>query len=213
MSQPPKQPTVAIRRGRRPGQSTTRQAILDAARQRFALDGYSGATIRAIAADAGVDSRLVTQYFRTKEELLAAVMSISSGALDTIANAFVGPSNLLGERVVRSMLAVWEGDQPDGRALRAALRGAIANEGAAELLRDFIQSRLIDGTRELTDADATFRAGLASSLLIGVVVARSIIEVPTLVEAEMEKIISALSPAIQQLLVPLHPSLLIEGKD
>ena len=41
--------------GRRPGESGTRQAILDAARAQFAAHGWDGATIRAIAADAGVD--------------------------------------------------------------------------------------------------------------------------------------------------------------
>jgi AcrR family transcriptional regulator len=37
---------------RRAGASDTREAILSAARNRFASQGYDGATIRAIAADA-----------------------------------------------------------------------------------------------------------------------------------------------------------------
>lgn len=50
------------RRGRRPGVSGTRQAILDAARARFAKDGYTP-TIWGIAADAGVDAALVMQFW------------------------------------------------------------------------------------------------------------------------------------------------------
>ena len=45
------------RRGRRPGPSGTRQAILDAARAHFAKDGYALATIRAIAATTPASTR------------------------------------------------------------------------------------------------------------------------------------------------------------
>jgi AcrR family transcriptional regulator len=74
--------------------STTRQAILDAARTRFAQDGYASATIRKIAADAGVDTSLVIQFFGTKDDLFAAVMSISPEALSRITSAFEGPEDM-----------------------------------------------------------------------------------------------------------------------
>ena len=48
---------------RRPGRWRTgqqnRQRIIDAARERFMRDGYERATVRAIAADAGVDVSMV----------------------------------------------------------------------------------------------------------------------------------------------------------
>ena len=72
----------------------------------------------------------------------------------------------------------------------AMLRGAIVNESAAEQLRSFIQSRLLEGTRERTDTDAALRAGLASSMLVGVVTSRRIIGVPTLVEADTEELVA-----------------------
>ena len=52
------------RTGRRGGDSGTREAILDAARKQFAAHGYGGATIRRIAADAGVDPALVHHFLR-----------------------------------------------------------------------------------------------------------------------------------------------------
>jgi hypothetical protein len=79
------------RRGRRPGASGTRQAILEAARARFAADGYGGTTIRRVAADAGVDPSLVMQFFRSKELLFGAVMSISPDAMAQLSDAFNGP--------------------------------------------------------------------------------------------------------------------------
>ena len=47
----------------------TRRRILAAARRRFAEVGYERATIRAIAAEAGVDKSSVMQYFGSKQEL------------------------------------------------------------------------------------------------------------------------------------------------
>ena len=64
------------RTGRRGGDSGTREAILDAARKRFAAHGYAGATIRRIAADAGVDPALVHHFFGTKERLFAAAVRL-----------------------------------------------------------------------------------------------------------------------------------------
>ena len=66
----------ARRTGRRTGDSGTREAILGAARKQFGDHGYAGATIRAIAADAGVDPALVHHFFGTKERLFAAAMRL-----------------------------------------------------------------------------------------------------------------------------------------
>jgi AcrR family transcriptional regulator len=193
--------TSASRRGRRPGTSTTRQAILDAARVRFASDGFTATTIRRVALDAGVDASLVMQFFRSKNELFAAVMSISPDALARFATAFEGPDEHLGERVVRAYLGVWESSE-DSEPLMAMLRGAIVNEQASEQLREFIQARLLDGmaARRADHDDAALRAGLASSMLVGIVVGRGIVGVPILASADIETIVALVAPAIQRVL-------------
>jgi len=199
----PEHPNLPTRRrGRRPGTSSTRQAILDAARTRFAEDGYAAATIRKIAADAGVNAALVMQFYQSKEELFAAVMSISPAALLRIAQAFDGPEQTLGERVTRAHLALWEGDPQDSEALLAMLRAAISTPQAAAQLREFIQARLLNQlSRHVQDErDATVRSGLASSMLIGVIVGRRIVQVPALVDEDLESVIRLVAPAIQTIL-------------
>jgi AcrR family transcriptional regulator len=190
-----------VRRGRRPGTSTTRQAILDAARARFAGDGFAGTTIRRVAADAGVDASLVMQHFRSKDELFAAVMSISPKTLERLSTAFEGPDAHLGERVVRAFLDAWEGAAQDSDPLMAMLRGAIVNDRASEQLREFIQARLLDGARSSRAGDdAAVRAGLASSMLVGIVVGRRIVGVPTLAGLDPETLVALVAPAIQSVL-------------
>lgn len=193
------------RRGRRPGVSTTRQAVLDAARARFASDGFAATTIRLVAADAGVDASQVMQFYRSKDELFAAVMAVPASVLEQFDTAFEGPDEGLGERVVRAFLGAWEGRREESEPLMAMLRGAIVNENASEQLRDFIQSRLLAGASERSDAEAALRAGLASSMLVGVVTGRRIIGVPTLVMADTEQLVAVLAPAIQQVLAGASP--------
>jgi AcrR family transcriptional regulator len=193
-----KEPLPSARRGRRPGAVSTRQAVLDAARARFASDGFSATTIRRVAADAGVDVSQVMQFFRSKDELFAAVMSVPTSALKRFDTAFEGPDEHLGERVVRAYLDAWEGPAEDSEPLMAMLRGAIVNDDARVQLRDFIQSRIAHGA---SGDDAALRAGLASSMLVGIVTSRRIIGVPVLVAADREKLVATVAPAIQLILV------------
>jgi len=64
--------------------SQTRADILSAARRRFATEGYEGTTLRAVAAEVGVDAALVIRYFGSKEDLFAAAaeFAIVAGPLD-----------------------------------------------------------------------------------------------------------------------------------
>jgi AcrR family transcriptional regulator len=52
----------------------TRQRLLQAARQRFAMDGYAATTVRDIATDAGVNVALINRYFTSKEGLFEACL-------------------------------------------------------------------------------------------------------------------------------------------
>ncbi|MFC8231355.1 TetR family transcriptional regulator [Streptomyces sp. NPDC057287] len=199
-------PVTAARRGRRPGASTTRQAVLDAARTRFATDGFTATTIRRVAADAGVDASLVMQFFRSKDELFAAVMSVPADALTRFSAAFEGTDDLLGARVVRAFIDVWEVDARTSEPLMAMLRGAIVNEKANEQLREFLQERLlVDAIASRAVDGATLRAGIVSSMLVGLMVGRGIVGVPTLTGAERETLVALVGPAVQSVLVPAAP--------
>ncbi|MFB7031965.1 MULTISPECIES: TetR family transcriptional regulator [unclassified Streptomyces] len=200
-------PASPARRGRRPGANATRQAILNAARARFAADGFTATTIRRVATDAGVDASLVMQFFRSKDELFAAVMSVPADALERFSAAFEGPDDHLGERVVRAFLEVWEEDAQSSEPLMAMLRGAIVNDQANGQLREFLQERLlVDAVASRAVDNATLRAGIVSSMLVGLVVGRGIVGVPTLTEAERETLIALAGPAVQCVLAPAPPA-------
>jgi len=52
----------------------TKAKILDAAFRRLANEGYAALSIRAIAKDAGVNHALINYHFRTKDQLVIAVL-------------------------------------------------------------------------------------------------------------------------------------------
>ena len=52
----------------------TRERILDAAARTFSLEGIQGATTRQIARKAGVNEVTLFRHFKSKEQLLGAVL-------------------------------------------------------------------------------------------------------------------------------------------
>src|SRR3954469_12565840 len=84
----------------------TRADILAAARTRFGTDGYERTTLRAIAADVGVDAALVIRYFGSKQDLFAAAAEFT---LDLPDLSGVDPDDVA-RVLLPSFFAVWEED-------------------------------------------------------------------------------------------------------
>ena len=106
----------------------TRAELLAAARARFAADGFERTTLRAVAADVGIDPALVIRYFGNKQELFAAAAEFT---LDLPDLSDVEPDELA-EALLPRFLAVWE---DDGQFL-ALLRAAMTSPAAADKMRE-----------------------------------------------------------------------------
>ena len=55
----------------------TRRHILEAARKLFTERGYAGATVEAVAAEAGVSAQTIYAIFKNKKKLLVSLMNVS----------------------------------------------------------------------------------------------------------------------------------------
>lgn len=186
--------------GRRPGESGARQAILAAARGEFAAAGYDGATIRRIAARAGVDPALVHHYFGAKERLFEAAIELPLSPATIVPELLAADRESLGEQVVLRFLTVWE--QPANRPVfQAMLRSMVCNEQAADLVRRLL---VRDVLRPLATAlgvpNAELRATLAGSQFIGLALLRYVGRLEPLASADRATVAAAVGPTIQRYL-------------
>ncbi|WP_433888515.1 TetR family transcriptional regulator [Streptomyces sp. CA-111067] len=186
--------------GRRTGDSGTRQAILDAARDLFAQYDYTGASLRAIAGQAGVDTGLIRHFFGDKNGLIAATLAEGTTAPDRLAAALGGDPHTVGVRLTETYFALWEA--PDtGPTLAAILRSAVTSPKAMDLLRASFGPRLQD--RILGAAPDPARAAgvaLAVSHLMGIALARYVVKAEPLAAMERAELVGLVAPAVQRYL-------------
>jgi AcrR family transcriptional regulator len=172
----------------------TRAAILDSARERFASDGYERATIRAIAADAGIDPSMVMRYYGNKERLFAAAADF---ALDLPDLSHV-PADQIGRALISHFVDLWERDDK----LRALLRVATTNEAAAERMRSIFSSQVapVVATVSPSADEVPLRAGLLATQTLGMALCRYVLALPPVVAMTRDEVIAWLAPNIQHAL-------------
>ena len=200
-------PVVGKRTGRRPGVSGSRQAIIDAARAKFAERGYEGATIRAIAHEAGVDAALIHHFFETKEGVFAAAMQNAFHPGDLLPPVLEPGIDGLGERLVRMFLDLWD-SSPSRDALLAIVRSAVSHPDAAALLRSFVSNELLGQVAKAIDRpDPELRTSLVSSQLIGFAFLRYVVGIEPLASLDKEQIVRLIAPTVQRYLADDLPEI------
>jgi AcrR family transcriptional regulator len=204
------------RTGRRPGGSGTRDDILQAARKLFAERGYAGATIRAIAQEAGVDGALIHHFFASKEGVFAAAIEDIFGPSELLPPVLQPGVEGMGERLVRTFLTKWEEPTTDQQLL-AVLRSAVSNQEAAQLLRNFLTQELLGRIGQaLQGKDAEVRATLIGAQLVGVAFLRYVLAYGPIAQLSTESLVHLLGPTIQRYLsepleAPMAPVLLSDA--
>ncbi|MFJ5277839.1 TetR family transcriptional regulator [Streptomyces parvulus] len=177
----------------------TKAAILRAARERFAAQGYERTTIRAVAADAAIDPSMVMRYFGNKSQLFDATLAIDL-RLPDLADV---PADNLAQTLVRHFLERWEGDPADD-ALLVLMRSAVTNEQAAARMHEIFAAQIAPAlTAALGPERAARRAGLVSAQLLGLGLTRYLLRLPAVTALTPDEIEDALAPALQAV---LHPS-------
>lgn len=187
---------MSKRLGRRPGGRSTRQEIVESARGIFAVRGYRGATMRAIAEAAGVDQALIHHYFGSKDKLFAATLEFPEGASDRILAAINGPTDRLGERLTRAYLELWE-DPGTRSQMVIAVRTSLSSDEAMAHVRPTIVDML--GRAPASDVpgpDPETRFALAMAHLVGVAAVRHISQVPPLRDLPLEELVARTAPAV-----------------
>ncbi|WP_144714977.1 TetR/AcrR family transcriptional regulator [Curtobacterium pusillum] len=176
----------------------TRLLLVQAARRRFAFDGYRATTVRDIAADAGVNVALINRYFVSKEGLFRACLDRVVRDLDTEEST---TPDL--ERALRNLIAhvVQSPTDEDSIQLMLLLRSS-GDDGAdavrRETLRHYAErlARVVGG--EVTD-DLLVRGEIALAVVLGMTMLRTSTQVEPLASAEDTVVAGALEDALSGL--------------
>lgn len=188
------------RPGRPAGSSDTRDRILASARKLFARNGIGNTSIRAVAADAGVDSALVHHYFGTKEKLFAAAVRVPIDPMDVIGPLREAPVEELGYTIPSMLLPLW--DSEIGAGMIATIRSILAGT-EVNLFRSFIQDVIAAEVGPRVDnppGSGPVRIQFVASQLVGVVMARYILELEPFASLPAERIARTIAPNLQRYL-------------
>ena len=178
--------------------------ILAAARVQFARGGYDRASIRAIAASARVDSKLVQHYYGTKRDLFIAAMGLPINPAELIPALLAPGVQGLGERLVREFTGVW--DSPDGRHLVGLLRSVVASQEAGAMMRGFFAHEIVGRLVASLDMDEPRRrASLVASQLFGLALVRYVVKLQPVVSASPEELARWAGPNIRRYLTAPLP--------
>jgi AcrR family transcriptional regulator len=185
--------------GRRPGNQDTRGQIITAARRAFAAKGFAGASMRAIAADAGVDAALIHHYFESKQQLFLATVALPPGLPQLLEQVAAGDRSDLGERIVRTVLGVWDSELQT--SLVAAIRTALTDPALTRSVGEFLALEVIGQVLhrdDLPPEEANRRGGLVASQVLGLVIGRYVLRLPVLVDRKTEDLVSEIGPTVQR---------------
>ena len=183
-----------------------KQRIIDAAREHFKR-GYEQATVRGIAADAGVDVAMVYYFFGNKEGLFnAAVIDIPEHPLHQLATLLDDDGvDQIGTRLVRRFIEHWdEGDTFE--PLLTVWRSAAVQPLARKLLHDTLAGPLAERVAaEFGVDDAVLRVELVASHLMGLAFARYQLRIEPIASTDVDHLVAWIGPTVQRYLTGPTP--------
>lgn len=183
-----------------------KQRIIDAAREHFMRDGYEKATVRSIAADAGVDVAMVYYHFGNKEGLFtASVLDTPQHPLHQLANLLEEGPGEIGARLVRDVVQCWDAGASFDLLL-TVFRSADIHPLARKLLHDTLAGPV---ARQIADQfgvdNAELRVELVTVHLVGLAFARYQLKIEPMASASIDDLAAWIGPTVQRYLTDPNP--------
>jgi AcrR family transcriptional regulator len=179
---------------RRRDAAATKTALLRAAQELFAERGFEQATVREIAARAGVNQALLFRYFGSKDTLFYTAMTSKGQEL----LATTSPEQLV-VRMLQRLLAS-DARKPDQHPIYAILRSS-AHERTSAALWEKLGAAYGQTLASLTAAqDGELRADLVLAWIMGIGLLRSVMGKQPLASADSHVVSEYVLRAVATLL-------------
>lgn len=190
-----------------------REQIIDAALRVFAQKGYSNATNKDIAREAGITPGLIYYYFESKEALLNAILEARS-PLKLMASfppeTLALPPEQFFPMLMRQALDIVEGEDMIG-LFRIMIPELLHNPDMAALpatlfprlfgfLGNYVEAKIASGQIRPIDASLTVQTLIGS--LMGFVLRRQLLRDPLALEYTHEQIVLAVSDSFLKGILP-----------
>jgi AcrR family transcriptional regulator len=190
-----------------------REQIIEAAMHVFARKGYSNATNKDIAREAGITPGLIYYYFESKEALLYAILEARS-PLKLMASfppqALALPPEQFFPMLIRQVLDIVEGEDMIG-LLRVVIPELLHDPARFSLptslfprlfgfLGNYVKAKIASGELRPLDVSLTVQALVGS--VMGFVLRRQIIRDPLALEYTHEQIAHAITDSFLKGILP-----------
>ena len=187
-------------RGRRPGTTSTRAAIVAEARRQFGDVGYRRTSLRSIAQAVDIDPRMISHFFGSKQQLFSATVELPFDPEVAFAHIFAGGVEGIGERLAEFILT-FLADPIGQRTITGVTRAAVSEPEAAAIVRDVLTERLLTPLAQRVSQDrAELRASLIGTQIVGLVMGRYIVGLEPIIQATQADLVQALAPVLEHYL-------------
>lgn len=160
--------------------AATREQILEAAILRFARQSYEDTSLRAIAADVGVDVAHVHRSFGSKELLFAEAVRATRRP-----ERFLGGSpGLLAAKLSAEILVRQAMHDNDEVGPLDILMRSLSSREASRILHDSTLTDFIEPISKMTYPSSARRAAMIAAVLLGIGVLREVLTVEPLLDTE-----------------------------
>ncbi len=156
--------------------------------------------MRAIAAEAGVDASLVVHFFGNKAALLGEAIEWPFDPEVEMPKLLVDGKHHVGEHLAGLVVRTW--DREGGRnPILILIRAATTEPKAAEMLGEFVRARLFAPLMERLGSDRPeLRSTLAASQLVGLGLARHVLQAEPVASAKPADVVAWYGPTLQRYL-------------
>jgi AcrR family transcriptional regulator len=192
-----------------------REHIIDAAMRVFAQKGFTRATNRDVAHEAGITTGLIYYYFKSKEDLLRAALEERSPAqivTQVTPEMLEQPPEVLLPLMLRRVLSIIESEQFIG-LIRVMLPEMLHDatqvspialgffQRVLVFLSNYLQAQVVKGTLR-ADLDVEGTTQVIVSSMIGMILRRQIMRDPSVLRYTHEEIAEAVLGTILQGIKP-----------
>ena len=183
--------------GKTPKSQRTQAAILQAAQELFATQGYERTTVRDVAARAAIDPAMVMRYFGSKEGLFARATAFDL-QLPDLTPGPAGPHRRDPGRALRGDL----GGRAQQRQPDQPVAGGRLQRRRRKAIRTIFGGQVVPMlARVVPPAELFARAGLVATQIMGLAVTRYILKVPPVVAMDRAQLVKLLGPTMQRYVV------------